>query len=416
MERVICDAMFSVIEKNSILAKDQFGFVPHRSTTLQLLSALEKWTNFIDRQMPVDILYVDFAKAFDSVIHTKLFAKLEFLGFAGTLLLWIKDFLIDRTHHVVVDSAASSSKTVLSGVPQGSVLGPLLFVLFLNDLNCSGLLAAMDKYADDVKQYGSARNVNDHKELQEALASLSVWSENWQLPIAVNKCQVLHIGRNNQHFTYDLSGSLLRPLTSVKDLGVWFSADLKFSIHCNAIVRSANQRSAMIRRCFASGDPSTLIWAYKVYIRPLLEYASPVWSPHLLKDIDCVEGVQRRFTRSLIGFKQYSYKERLSLAGLDSLELRRLKADLAFTYSIIHGKVDIDPSIFFNFRTGNRTRGHNFKLTVNKVKLDCRKFFFANRVVAPWNNLPKDCVNAPSLQAFKNAIKKFDFSKFLLRF
>jgi len=150
-------------------------------------------------------------------------------------------------------------------------------------------------------------------------------------------------------------------------------------------------------------------------VRPILEYASQVWSPLLLEDIDKIERVQRRFTKSLPGFQNKSYAERLMILSLDTLELRRLKADLYLTFSIMNGHVQTDPDCFFTLRTGYRTRGHACKLVVNKCNTNCRKHYFANRVVNVWNSLPETVVLATSLPCFKKRLSNTNLNGFLKR-
>ena len=205
--------------------------------------------------------------------------------------------------------------------------------------------------------------------------------------------------QNNDKRTYSLNGT--EPLQSkslVKDLGVWFSEDLKFSHHCASVSKTASCRAALIKKHFVSGDVKTLIWAFKTYVRPILEYASPVWSPYLFKDIDLIESVQRRFTKSLKSLNKLPYNERLRVAGLESLELRRLKCDLCLTFSLLHGLVDFDYTTLFELRHGDRTRGHHLKLVVRSTKLNCFKYFFANRVVPAWNSLPTEVHVTSNLQ------------------
>jgi hypothetical protein len=252
--------------------------------------------------------------------------------------------------------------------------------------------------------------------LSSAFADLLNWSSLWQLPIAPLKCNVFHIGALNTKRDYAVSSdSFLPHVNVVKDLGVWFTSNLKFTTHCTNITKLANQRVAWLRKLFTSGDVNTLVWAFKVYVRPILEYASPVWSPYLVGDIDRVESVQRRFTKCLHGQRNNSYIERLKSLNLDSLELRRLKADLYLCFSLLHGLVDFDFSKFFELRLDKRTRGHPFKLVVDTFKRNCRKFFFANRVVPVWNSLPSELVVSPSLSSFKARLHKTDLSKFLIR-
>ena len=150
-------------------------------------------------------------------------------------------------------------------------------------------------------------------------------------------------------------------------------------------------------------------------MRPILEYASSVWSPYLLEDIDKIEKVQRRFTKSLPGLRNKSYSQRLKLLSLDTLELRRLKSDLSLTYAILHELIDFDHTGFFTLHTDRRTRGHSLKLIVDKVKTNCRKFFFSNRITSAWNSLPDTVVQASSLPIFKRLLSEINLSKFLRR-
>lgn len=271
----------------------------------------------------------------------------------------------------------------------------------------------MPKFADDVKIYSSVATNSDQSLLQSAIEHVNTWSSKWQLPINVQKCLTFPIGKNNSKFTYSLENFDLKSEVNIKDLGVHLSSDLNFSNHCNQVVSRAKRIGYMLRRCFVSRDVPTLIKAFVIYVRPILEYASPVWSPHFLKDIKHIESVQRSFTKYLPGCYNLSYKQRLNHLGLESLELRRLHADLCLTYSILRGLVDLEPKLFFSIRGNEYTRGHPYKLTVAALKKDCRKYFFSNRVVHPWNSLPSGVVNSTSLQQFRRGLKRTDLSKFL---
>jgi hypothetical protein len=169
-------------------------------------------------------------------------------------------------------------------------------------------------------------------------------------------------------------------------------------------------RAAMIRLCFVSRDRKTLVWAFCVFVRPIVEYASPVWSPYLIKDIDHVESVQRHFTKYLPGLKNKSYCERLKILNIESLELRRLKLDLNLAYMLLHGLTSIDYRCFFSVRGNEKTRGHPLKLTVKVTRLNCCKYFFSNRIVAVWNGLPSEVVMASSLQSFKQKLRSVDLT------
>jgi hypothetical protein len=414
MEKSVRTYMLDFLQKNNLLSQDQFGFLPGRSTILQLLSALDDWTSFVDYGIPVDVILVDFAKAFESVSHPKLLAKLHHFGFGDAILNWLASFLTGRYQRVCLDGTYSDPLPVLSGIPQGSVIGPLLFIIYINDLRSNSDFGVIKKFADDVKSYAPILNEECAMKLNSVLLDIVKWSSAWQLPLAPDKCSVFHIGRQNLGLEYSMAAnSTLVHTFLVRDLGVWFSADLKSSTHCNNTVKTAFQRLAMIRKVFCSGDRATLIWAFKVYVRPILEYASPVWSPSLVKDINLVESVQRRFTKYLPGLSGKSYEDRLKDLKLDSLEKRRLLADLYLTFSLLNKLVDFNYCTFFELNNRAPTRGHSWKLVPNMFKRDCRKNFFTTRVVNVWNDLPHECVTAPSLNAFKRVVCKFNFRKFL---
>jgi hypothetical protein len=414
METIIRDGMLFYLNEFNLINSDQFGFMPGRSSTHQLLAMLDKWTEALDYGVPSDVILFDFQKAFESVVHSKLLFKLQYLGFDGLLHQWIKAFTSNRSQRVIVDDSYSASLDIISGVPQGSVLGPLLFVIYLNDLICDPGDADQRKFADDLKLSSAILDHLDNDKLSVAVDYVSNWAARWQLPISIAKCRSFHIGRHNQLFTYSLNNCALPSTEEVKDLGVWFTSDLKSSLHCEKIVSAAHRRLAIVNRCFTSGNTKIKVWAFKVFVRPLLEYASPVWSPGLLKDVDRIEAVQRRFTKQLLGLRDYSYGNRLKRVGLDSLELRRLKADLLLTYKIVRGFLAVDLP-FFELSHTTRTRGHSLKLVLPTFRLDCRRNFFAVRVVPAWNSLTEEMVTSPTIRHFSRLLNALNLNRFLKR-
>ena len=213
-----------------------------------------------------------------------------------------------------------------------------------------------------------------------------------------------------------LAACVVPTRNSVKDLGVIVDADLKFTLHINSIVARAHSRASLIHKCFVSGDRDSLLRAYIIYVRPLLEYASQVWSPHLLTDIRKLEAVQRRFTKRLHGMQNMDYPSRLAVLNIDSLEKRRLHADLIFALKMIFGLVDIDSSEFFTLNNNNfrATRQSNpYKLHVTYCRVDTRKYFFCRRIEAVWNSLSADENDFRDLPAFRRILERTNLSKFL---
>ena len=289
------------------------------------------WSQALDTGQRIDAIYLDFSKAFDSVLHLKLLAKLKSFKFHERVIRWINCFLSNRTQAVKCNKSVSKSVSVTSGVPQGSVLGPLLFLLYIYDLPdvCQPCFTKL--YADDAKLFNKISNPNDRIVLQQNLDRLFQWSNTWQLPFSPEKCIYLQIGYTDPTVFYSLGPQKLQPASSCVDLGVHMLSSLKSLLYCAQIASKANNRARLILKCFVTHTPANYIRAFKSYLQPLLEYASPVWNPLLVKDINIIENVEHTFTRNvcaLCNLPAMSYDERLSLFGLERLELRHLYCNL----------------------------------------------------------------------------------------
>ena len=217
---------------------------------------------------------------------------------------WIESFLTNRCQCVVVEHCFSSLTPVVSGVPQGSVLGPILFILFINDIGsiCDGSTVTHKLFADDLKLYSNINTNCDHVHFQSVLDQLQQWCIDWQLNINSSKCNIIHLGHNNNKYKYFLNGSPINAPETVTDLGVDVDPLLKFDCHINKIIKKAYSRIAILFKGFASREVQLLKQAYITYIRPVLEYASSVWSPHLLKHINSIERVQKHFIKKFHQF------------------------------------------------------------------------------------------------------------------
>jgi ribonuclease P/MRP protein subunit RPP40 len=346
------------------------------------------------------------------VPHDLLVTKLINIGICERTLHWIVSFLSNRTQRVVINNKLLSDVHVTSGVIQGSVLGPLLFVLYINDLSTVCKNCTVKLFADDVKLYKRITSLADRVTLQLAL---STWAHTWKLNISIDKCNFLQLGYNNATVVYNIDSHVIVPCNSVKDLGILVESNLKPSAHCSNIVLKANARAKLILKAFLSCDYKSLARALAVYVRPLLEYCSPAWSPHNKGDIDLIENVQRAFTRKvyyMCNLQYVSYNERLLFLGLERLELRRLHADVVFMYKLVKGFVSCNLSHELNFVNNGTTRGHRFKLFISRCNKLVLSSFFLNRVLPAWNNLPDNCFDCTTVSSFKTNLTKIDFSQY----
>ena len=405
-EKLIRNAIVLHLETHGLLCCDQHGFRCGRSCCTQLLEIMEIWSGWVDQDLPWDCIYLDFAKAFDSVPHERLLFKAQSYGISGKILKWVKDFLHDRKQRVIVNEAKSSWEYVKSGIPQGSVLGPILFLIFINDLP-DWVQSLTKVFADDTKVFRTIQTTNDSEALQEDLASLARWSAKWQLPFNTSKCKCIHYGKNNPSHTYKMSNHDLEVVQEEKDLGVTFDSKLNFSSHIRNIVNKANSRVGLIKRTFQSLDKVKFTILYKSLVRPILEYCTQIWAPVLKGDQDEIEKVQRRATKLVIGLSEKTYPERLKHLNLTTLAFRRKRCDIIQVFRIIHSIDSIDQNLFFKIDPDRRTRGNSFKIFKPRVTSRLRQNSFSQRVINIWNDLPDDVVSQVTLNSFKGALERF---------
>ena len=289
MEKIVKDTVMSYLYDHKLINKAQHGFLAKHSTVSQLLECTNDWTLSMANRHLVDCVYIDFKRAFDVVCHSKLITKLQAYGISGKLLTWIAAFLSHRTQRVSVSGVLSTACNVTSGVPQGSVLGPLLFLIYINDVcDVTSGAAFVKLFADDLKFYSDVTINESSVDLQTTLNNLDDWAAKWQMEIAYNKCCLITYG-NKSHDArspYRIDSFILPSVSSVSDLGVVMDSSLKFSQHCNKLCAKAGLRARQILRCFRCKCPVVLTKAFVIFVRPLLEYCSQIWSPRFL---DCIK-------------------------------------------------------------------------------------------------------------------------------
>ena len=406
LERLIKDHMVEFLVKHKLLNSSQHGFLKARSCLTNMLSFLEEITKWIDMGSPVDIIYLDFQKAFDKVPHQRLLLKLKAHGIGDSITDWIEQWLTDRRQRVVVDGEVSNWKSVLSGVPQGSVLGPILFLIYINDLDDS-ITSNVLKFADDTKLFRKVNTDGDKQHLQNDLDRLVKWYEIWQMLFNFGKCKCLHTGHRNLNVNYKMGDTVLGTTVKEKDLGVTISADMKVSEQCGIAASKGNQILGLIRRNITYKGKKLIIPLYKAIVRPHLEYCIQAWRPYRKKDIDTLERIQRRATKMIPELRDLSYEERLKECGLTTLETRRLRGDQIEVFKILNGYENIDRNMFFSLKKDSRTRGHEVKLVKDQCRLDIRKHSFSQRTINEWNKLSTVCVTASSVNMFKNKVDTY---------
>lgn len=409
MERIIKEELVRHLENNNLILDSQHGFRNKKSCLTNLLEFSEKVAGIIDEGDPVDVVYLDFQKAFDKVPHGRLMEKLRAHGVGGQVGMWVRDWLSGRQQRVVMNGVFSSWEGVFSGVPQGSVLGPILFTIFINDLD-DELKSIILKFADDTKLVGrgdKGDNKNERSDVIKGdLMKLEKWSREWEMPFNIDKCKVMHLGNNNKETEYEMGGKKLKKVDEEKDLGILFNNKFKVGAQCLKAANKGNQVLGMISRTFVGRGKKVLLPLYKSLVRPHLDYCIQAWRPHLKKDVDRIERVQRRATRMMEECKGRDYETRLHMTKLTSLEIRAMRADMLEVFKILNKFEGLNESEFF-VRDARRGRGNSFKLFRKRVRLDAAKFSFGNRVCTDWNQLPDEVVTAPSINVFKGRLDSY---------
>ena len=406
LESLIRDRLIEHLLQNGLINENQHGFMSRKSCATNLLEFMEMVTKAVDEGDPVDVVYLDFAKAFDTVPKERLLEKLRAHGVGGDVLQWIRAWLTDRSQRVVLNGSSSTWKEVLSGVPQGSVLGPILFLVFINDLDfVARLIAILKKFADDTKLGQRVRTVEEARLLQKALDELCEWAETWGMRFNVKKCKVMHFGAKNPLHKYTMLGQELEVTQEEVDIGVKISNNLKVSEQCRKAAKTAQGVLSQICRTFHYRDRSTYVSMYKMYVRPHLEFAATVWSPWQEGDRDCLEKVQKRAISQVSGLRGATYEEKLRELEMETLEERRHQLDMQQTFKILKGIDRVDKGTWFESVAdgGRLTRmtADPDNLKIPAARLDVRRNFFSQRVPEQWNKIPPALKQAKTAAAFR---------------
>jgi len=357
-----------------------------------------------------DVVYLDFRKAFDRVDHTILLKKLHHYGIRDKVLTWFEAFLRDRKQYVLINGVKSRTIEVVSGVPQGTVLGPLLFLLYVDDLSEVVINCLLKLFADDSKLQKLIRSMIDHAALQKDMEAVEKWARLNNMALNSQKYQLLQHGKIPElKVPYYLEdGSELLGSEVVRDLGVHVDNALNWKIHIQTKVTEASKKAGWILRTFTSRDQDVMLLLYKSYVRSLVEYCCPVWSPHLVGEIVKVEGIQRSFTSRIAGLHSLNYWERLKALNLYSLQRRRERFTIILMWKIEKSLIPNVASIEFK---NSLRRGTTCSRPLGKSKYSSTNTVFFNSFssVGPalYNIIPNTVKSCSTLLTFKSGLDKW---------
>ena len=353
----------------------------------------------------VDAIVMDFSKAFDVVPHGSLIVKLKHYGIRNSTLKWIDAFLTDRTQRVAVDGEHSAIAPVTSGVPQGSVLGPVLFLAYINDLpECIDSKSRL--FADDTIVYRTIDSPDDCVQLQEDLRALEKWETKWGMSFNPSKCETIHVTRKRNPIVtpYILKNEELNVTTSACYLGVSISSDLGWNNHVTKTAAKGNRALGFVKRNVKTTSKLIKEKAYNTLVRPVLEYASSVWSPGQKGLSDILETVQKRAARYVFNYSNsLDSSSMLTHLEWDSLEQRRYKSRVTMMYKIVNSLVAIPTTKLVP--TAGRTRGHSLKFHRIKTQRNYHLSSFFPSTIRLWNSLPPNLVTSLNLDVFKEGLK-----------
>ena len=411
LEHIVSSSMVKHFTNHGILYDLQHGFREKRSCVTQLVMLVNDLVNTVYNKNQVDLVLLDFSKAFDKVNHEKVLLKIQHYGVRGNTLRWVKNFLENRSQSVVLNGTTSDAIPVTSGVPQGSVLGPLLFLAYINDLP-QNVRSKVRLFADDTAIYLSLTSADQSVTLQNDLNTLEKWELEWDMEFNPSKCQVIHVTRRKHPFPthYTLHGVQLESVSSAKYLGVDISNDLSWDNHINRSTTKANQTLGFLRRNIKVKSEPIKSIAYQTLVRPQLEYASEVWSPNTQTHINQIEMVQRRAARWIKAdySRTSSVTDMLHSLNLRRLDLRRIDARLSLFYKIHYNLVAIPIEDYLTPMTRYVRYGHSLSYRLITATTDYYKFSYFPRTVYHWNQLPPTFVHLPTLEQFNAAVCRIE--------
>ena len=411
LERLIHNALLSHVIENKLISDKQFGFRPGSSTQEAILSATRDWHETMERKESVACIFFDLSKAFDSLPHHLVLDTLARCGVFGPLLRWFQCYLSERWQPVVLDGECSEKELVRSGVPQGSILGPLLFILTVDPMLqlCYSPGTTISMYADDIDLYKAISKAEDQTALQADVTLVQQWTSCRDLRLNQNKTKALVITRKKKPpaVSVHLNGSPIEQVSSYRYLGVTITDDLSWGKHINTVCCKAKRTLGFLYRCFGrSTGRRPLVRLYQSLVLPVLDYCCSVWDPQQKTNIDKLERVQTFAARLATGHwmdDQFSLREEL---GWCPLSTRRAYQKLCLCRRITTGKSLIPPSAFKPHPSPSKLRHTNsLALFRPRARTSYTNHSFFISTIPLWNSLPEAVVKLLSNIAFKKHLK-----------
>ena len=417
-EKVLRKHIVAHLEENGLLNPGQHGFRAGRSCLSQLLEHFERVTQTLEDGDNVDVIYLDFSKAFDKVDFLVTLRKIKQLGITGKVGKWIYSFLTGRTQTVIVNGMKSEDSVVRSGVPQGSVLGPLLFLILLGDIDKSVASAFVSSFADDTRVGHRIKTTEDVQALQEDLNTIYQWSSNNNMKFNSDKFECIRYGKKKElHETTGYLSDTNTPITpkeAINDLGVLLSSNCLFKNQIDDVVKNANKLCAWVLRTFKTRAPKLMILLWKSLVLSKLDYCSQLWSPTAKGDIQKLEMVQRSFIRKIDDVRNLDYWTQLEKLHLYSLERRRERYMVIYIWRILEKQVpDLTSGKIYSVNIGGRLgRKCSSPSIKNNAPTEIKNIRYAClSVKGPrlFNILPQELRNLTniSVKAFKKELDRY---------
>ena len=419
-ERVLRKYIVAWMDENNLFNPTQHGFRQGRSCLSQLIAHFDHITQLLESGENVDVIYLDFAKAFDKIDFLSTMRKLNHMGISGKLGHWLYSFLTNRKQAVLVNGTIGSFFDVKSGVPQGSVIGPLLFLVLISDIDQEIVSAFLSSFADDTRIAKGITSEDDVKALQSDLQSIYKWAQENNMEFNSPKFECLRYGANSvikESTCYTSStGDTIEVSDQVKDLGVIMSCTGTFRQHIDSVISTSNQLCGWVLRTFKTRQELPMLTLWKSLIRSKLEYCCPLWSPINIGDIQGLEQIQRNYFRKISGIQHLSYWEQLKKLSMYSLERRRERYNIIYVWKIMEKKVpnfsQSDNSgiqEYWNLRRGGYCTVPAINLRSQRQIQSIRDASFGIRGPRLFNTLPAHIRNLSgcSVDAFKHKLDRY---------